>query len=93
MSAIKTFLQLLLLLAVAAIGGLFALANEQALAIDLLVWVTPEWSSGVWLLLVLALGVLLGFSLAAIGYRLRLLRRQVAARNPKKPPAAEKISE
>lgn len=75
MSAVKTFLQFLVLVAVAAIGGLFALANDQLLTIDLLIWVTPAWSSGVWLLIALALGVLLGFAVAALQYRWQRLRR------------------
>ncbi|TFH68785.1 LapA family protein [Gammaproteobacteria bacterium LSUCC0057] len=74
-SAVKTFLQFLVLVAVAAIGGLFALANDQLLTIDLLIWVTPAWSSGVWLLIALALGVLLGFAVAALQYRWQRLRR------------------
>jgi len=76
-SALKTFLQFLLLAGVAAVGGLFALANDQLLSVDLLFAVTPQWSSGVWLLVTLAAGVLVGFSLAALQYRWRGLRSRL----------------
>ena len=92
MSAIKTFLQLLAILAVAALGGLFALANDQLISVDLLIWVAPQWSSGVWLLFTLALGVLLGFSLAAVQYRLRLLRNRVVERRTAQAHTAEKAN-
>ena len=92
MSAIKTFLQLLAILAVAALGGLFALANDQLISVDLLIWVAPQWSSGVWLLLTLALGVLLGFSLAAVQYRLRLLRNRVVERRTAQTHTADQAN-
>lgn len=92
MSAIKTFLQLIAILAVAALGGLFALANDQLISVDLLIWEAPQWSSGVWLLLTLALGVLLGFSLAAVQYRLRLLRNRVVERRAAQTHTADQAN-
>ncbi len=84
MTALKTVLQWLVVIAVAALGGLFALANDQPLAVDLLVVVSPQWSSGIWLLVTLAAGVAVGFSLAAGQYRWRGLRSRLRAGASKK---------
>lgn len=74
-------LGLLVVLVTVIVGAMFATQNTTPLVIDVLVTTLPERSAGLWLLLTLALGVLLGLlagALVIINQRTRLiaLRRQ-----------------
>ena len=77
MGAIRSFIKIILLLAVALVGALFALHNKQLLSVDFVYFNGPEISLGLWLILFLMFGALLGivFSSLMVGtYRRKLGR-------------------
>ena len=66
------------------LGGLFFLQNKQSIPIDLLVLQLPEKPIAIWILLVFALGVLLGTGVGSLlilpkNAKIRDLRKQKAA--------------
>jgi uncharacterized membrane protein YciS (DUF1049 family) len=82
-SFIKNLLILLVALAMAALGVLFALQNPQPIALDILVMQLPERSLALWVLAALAIGGFLGLALSSVAVlrlraRLASLRRQLA---------------
>jgi putative membrane protein len=77
MRALGLFIKSLIMLAVVMIGAIFALENNQTISVDFIVLHGPEISLGLWLILFLAIGALLGMiasSLIIAGYRRRLAR-------------------
>jgi len=75
--AIWSFIKYLIVFAIALVGALFAMRNSQPLSIDFILIHSPELSLGLWLILFLALGALLGLltsSLMIASYRRRLAR-------------------
>ncbi len=77
MGAIWSFIKYLIVFAIALGGALFAMRNSQPLSIDFILIHSPELSLGLWLILFLALGALLGLltsSLMIASYRRRLAR-------------------
>jgi putative membrane protein len=77
MRALGLFIKSLIMLAVVMVGAMFALENNQTISVDFIVLHGPEISLGLWLILFLALGALLGMiasSLIIAGYRRRLAR-------------------
>ncbi|MGB1159519.1 MAG: lipopolysaccharide assembly protein LapA domain-containing protein [Porticoccaceae bacterium] len=81
MGAIWSFFKYLVIFAIALGGALFALRNSQPLSVDFILAHSPELSLGLWLILFLALGALLGLltsSLMIAGYRRRLARLEKA---------------
>lgn len=77
MRAIRSFIKIILLFAVALVGALFALHNKQLLSVDFVYFNGPEISLGLWLILFLMFGALLGivFSSLMVGtYRRKLGR-------------------
>ncbi|MDG2018465.1 MAG: LapA family protein [Porticoccaceae bacterium] len=77
MGAIRSFIKIILLFAVALVGALFALHNKQLLSVDFVYFNGPEISLGLWLILFLMFGALLGivFSSLMVGtYRRKLGR-------------------
>lgn len=77
MGAIWSFIKYLIVFAIALVGALFAMRNSQPLSIDFILIHSPELSLGLWLILFLALGALLGLltsSLMIASYRRRLAR-------------------
>jgi putative membrane protein len=77
MRALGLFIKSLIMLAVVMVGAMFALENNQTISVDFIVLRGPEISLGLWLILFLAIGALLGMiasSLIIAGYRRRLAR-------------------
>jgi putative membrane protein len=84
MGFIYKLLALLLAVAMAGVGVLFALQNAQPVPLDILVMTLPPRSLALWVLGALAIGGILGLllsSLAVLRLRARLLsaRRQIAS--------------
>jgi putative membrane protein len=67
--AIRSFIKAILLFAIALVGALFALHNKQPLSVDFVYFRGPEISLGLWLMVFLMLGALLGiiFSSLVVG--------------------------
>lgn len=83
MSFLKNLLALLVALAMAALGVLFALQNPEPIALDILIMQLPERSLALWVLAALAIGGFLGLALSTFAVlrlraRLASLRRQLA---------------
>lgn len=77
MRAIKSFIKAILLFAVALVGALFALHNKQPVSVDFIYFYGPEISLGLWLMLFLMLGALLGVVVSSLmvgNYRRKLGR-------------------
>ncbi|MDC0088527.1 lipopolysaccharide assembly protein LapA domain-containing protein [Porticoccaceae bacterium] len=77
MRALWTLVKFLLLLAIAAVGALFALENSQQVSIDFVLFQSTALSLGLWLMIFLSVGTLLGLlasSLLIAYYRRKLAR-------------------
>ena len=77
MRALWTLVKFLLLLAIAGVGALFALENSQQVDIDFVLFQSTALSLGLWLMIFLAIGTLLGLlasSLLIAYYRRKLAR-------------------
>jgi uncharacterized integral membrane protein len=75
--ALWTLVKFLLLLAIAGVGALFALENSQQVNIDFVLFQSTALSLGLWLMIFLAIGTLLGLlasSLLIAYYRRKLAR-------------------
>ncbi len=79
MHIFRNILFFLIALAMLAIGALFAVQNEAAVPLDLLVIYLPERSVALWVLLALALGGVLGM-LTSLTIILRLRASLAVAR-------------
>ena len=77
MRAIRSFIKAILLFAIALVGALFALHNKQLLRVDFIYFQGPEISLGLWLMVFLMFGALLGilFSSLVVAGRRRQLGR------------------
>jgi putative membrane protein len=64
--AIKTFIKAIFLFAIALVGALFALHNKQPLSVDFIYFHGPEISFGLWLMVFLMLGALLGVVVSSL---------------------------
>ena len=77
MRALWLFVQCILVVAIALVGALFAMENSQLISVNFVVFTTPAASLGLWLLLFVAAGTLLGIvasSLIIANYRGKLNR-------------------
>ena len=77
MSALWLFVQFILVVAIALMGALFAMENSQLVTVNFVVFSSPAISLGLWLLLFLATGTILGIitnSLIIGSYRRKLRR-------------------
>lgn len=77
MRAIKSFVKAIFLLAVVMVGALFALYNKQPTSVDFIYIRGPEISLGLWLMLFLMFGALLGVVVSSLmvgSYRRKLGR-------------------
>lgn len=77
MRAVWTLIKFLILLAIAAVGALFALENSQQLSIDFIVFQSTTLSLGLWLMIFLVAGCLLGLLASSVlitYYRRKLAR-------------------
>ena len=84
MRAIQLFLKAILILAIAFIGALFALHNNQLLAVDFIYFTGPQISLGLWLMAFLMLGALLGITVSSLmlgSYRRKLGRANKENKN------------
>jgi uncharacterized integral membrane protein len=75
--AIQLFLKAILILAIAFIGALFAFHNNQLLTVDFIYFIGPQMSLGLWLMVFLMLGALLGIAVSSLmlgSYRRKLGR-------------------
>ena len=77
MRALWLFVQFILVVATALMGALFAMENSQLVTVNFVVFSSPAISLGLWLLLFLATGTILGIisSSLIIGSYRRKLRR------------------
>lgn len=77
MRAIRSFIKAILFFAIALVGALFALHNKQLLRVDFIYFQGPEISLGLWLMVFLIFGALLGilFSSLVVAGRRRQLGR------------------
>jgi putative membrane protein len=75
--ALWLFVQFILVVAIALMGALFAMENSQLVTVNFVVFSSPAISLGLWLLLFLATGTILGIitSSLIIGSYRRKLRR------------------
>ncbi len=76
MRALWLLIKCLMAIAIAAIGAMFALRNDQMLGIDFILLRSPEISLGLWLLIFLVAGSFLG--LLASSFILGSYRRKLA---------------
>ena len=77
MGAVWTLIKFLLLLAIAAVGGLFALENSQQVNVDFILFQSTALSLGLWLMIFLVAGCLLGLLASSVlitYYRRKLAR-------------------
>ena len=77
MRALWLFIKFLMVVAIALVGAMFAMENSQPLAVNFIMYNSPEISLGLWLILFLAAGTLLGIlasSLIIASYRRKLAR-------------------
>jgi|TARA_B110000285_G_scaffold38703_1_gene41988 uncharacterized integral membrane protein len=75
--ALWLFVQFILVVAIALMGALFAMENSQLVTVNFVVFSSPAISLGLWLLLFLATGTILGIitnSLIIGSYRRKLRR-------------------
>lgn len=84
MSFIRNLVALLIALAMAAVGVLFALQNADPVPLDILILTLPPRSVALWVLAALALGGLLGvllssFAVLRLRARLGAARRQISS--------------
>jgi len=79
MPILKKFIVGFCLLLLFFIGILFVARNDESASVDFLLFQTPELSVGLWLLLSLAFGALLGVLLSSFSLlRLRVRNRRLA---------------
>lgn len=77
MRALWTLIKFLLLLAIAAVGALFALENSQQVDIDFVLFQSTALSLGLWLMIFLVAGCVLGLLASSVlitYYRRKLAR-------------------
>ena len=77
MRALWTLIKFLLLLAIAAVGALFALENSQQVNIDFILFHSTTLSLGLWLMIFLVAGCVLGLLASSVlitYYRRKLAR-------------------
>ena len=77
MRALWLFIKFLMALAIALVGAMFAMENSQQLSVNFGLVNSPELSLGLWLILFLATGTVLGIfasSLIIASYRRKLAR-------------------
>ena len=77
MRALWLFIKFLMVVAIALVGAMFAMENSQQFSVDFVLFNSPETSLGLWLILFLAAGTLMGLfasSLIIMSYRRKLAR-------------------
>jgi len=74
--ALWMFIKFLLILAIVIVGAMFAMENNQLVNVDFIVFQSTAMSLGLWLMIFLAAGCLLG--LLASSVLITYYRRQLA---------------
>ncbi len=77
MRALWLFIKFLMVVAIALVGAMFAMENSQPLGVNFIMFSSPEISLGLWLIIFLVAGTLLGIlasSLIIASYRRKLAR-------------------
>ena len=77
MQALWLFIKFLMVAAIALVGAMFAMENSQQLSVNFILFNSPEISLGLWLIVFLSVGTLLGIlasSLIIASYRRKLAR-------------------
>ena len=77
MRALWLFIQFIVVVAIALVGALFAMENSQLISVNFVLLSSPAISLGLWLLIFLALGTLLGIFASSViiaNYRRKLNR-------------------
>jgi len=77
MSAIWLFIKAIVVIAMALVGGMFALENSQQLSVNFILFTSPEISVGLWLVLFFSAGTFLGVLASSViiaNYRRKLNR-------------------
>lgn len=82
MKSIQRVLKIIIMGLVLVWLFLFALANDQVLPLDMVVWVAPPQHVSWWLLGAFATGLLSGWALAVIGGWVRSARKRRAGSQP-----------
>ena len=82
MSILRSLVMLVVVVAMAGVGALFALQNEATVPLDILVYTFAPRSVALWVLAAFALGggaglIMASFLVLRLRARLRLLRRQL----------------
>ena len=76
MRALWMFIKFLLILAIVIVGAMFAMENNQLVNVDFIVFQSTAMSLGLWLMIFLAAGCVLG--LLASSVLITYYRRQLA---------------
>ena len=77
MRALWLFIKFLMVVAIALVGAMFAMENSQPLGVNFIMFSSPEISLGLWLIIFLVAGTLLGIlasSLIIASYCRKLAR-------------------
>ena len=84
MRAIQLFLKAVLILVITFIGALFAFHNNQSLVVDFVYFTGPQISLGLWLIIFLMVGALIGIGVSSLilsSYRRKLGRTKKETNN------------
>jgi len=76
MRALRMFIKFLLVLAIVMVGAMFSMENNQLVNVDFILLQSATMSLGLWLIIFLAIGCLLG--LLASSLLITYYRRQLA---------------
>lgn len=76
MRALRMFIKFLLVLAIVMVGAMFSMENSQLVNVDFILLQSTTMSLGLWLIIFLAIGCLLG--LLASSLLITYYRRQLA---------------
>lgn len=77
MRALWLFVQFIVVAAIALVGALFAMENSQLISVNFILFSAPTISLGLWLLIFVASGTLLGIFVSSViiaNYRRKLNR-------------------
>jgi uncharacterized membrane protein YciS (DUF1049 family) len=90
MTILRSILLFLTAIAMLALGAMFAVQNDVAVPLDLLLFALPERSLALWVLLAFALGGVIGM-LTSLGvtWRLRIALRSAQRKLDQQTPAEE----
>ena len=92
MKAVRTLITIAIVVAMLALGVLFALANDGIVALDVLIYRFESGSLALWVLLALALGGVLGLLASSVKMlRLRALNASLTRKLTRAKTELEKL--